>query len=191
MINQPFANHKGGQLVFGADGFLYIGLGDGGMTPAILSTTDRTCSRCWEKCFASGWILLLPEACSTRFRRTILSWAAAERPRSMPTDCAIPGASRWSAAGSRIFVADVGQASLEEVDILQKGGNYGWRVMEGDALLQPAHGLRHQRQSPADCRISTTRLASPSSADTFTKALPSPAWRTSTSSAISPAGCSA
>ena len=42
--------------------------------------------------------------------------------------------------GSRIFVADVGQSSFEEVDILQKGGNYGWRVMEGDHCFNPPSG---------------------------------------------------
>jgi glucose/arabinose dehydrogenase len=42
--------------------------------------------------------------------------------------------------GSRIFVADVGQDSFEEVDILQNGGNYGWRVMEGDHCFNPSSG---------------------------------------------------
>jgi glucose/arabinose dehydrogenase len=39
--------------------------------------------------------------------------------------------------GSRIFVADVGQGNFEEVDILQNGGNYGWRVMEGNHCFNP------------------------------------------------------
>jgi glucose/arabinose dehydrogenase len=42
--------------------------------------------------------------------------------------------------GTRLFVADVGQNDWEEVDLVTKGGNFGWRVMEGTHCFNPASG---------------------------------------------------
>ena len=58
---------------------------------------------------------------------------------------------------NRMFVADVGQESWEEIDLLQKGGNFGWRMMEGTHCYNPSSRLRHQQQGPADCGIPSHR----------------------------------
>ena len=44
---------------------------------------------------------------------------------------------------SRVFVADVGQNAWEEIDLLQRGGNYGWHIMEGLHCYQPPQGCNN------------------------------------------------
>ncbi len=138
-VNQPFANHKGGQMVFGADGFLYIGLGDGGDAGDPLNNSQNLFSLLGK---------ILRVGVDPPFTGSL--------PYAIPADNPFAGGSgspeifaygfrnpwRFSLerGGSRIFVADVGQASFEEVDILQKGGNYGWRVMEGAHCFNPSTG---------------------------------------------------
>ncbi|MDR7520446.1 MAG: PQQ-dependent sugar dehydrogenase, partial [Armatimonadota bacterium] len=44
----------------------------------------------------------------------------------------------------RLFLADVGQGSWEEINVVQRGGNYGWRIMEGTHCFNPPSGCRRQ-----------------------------------------------
>jgi glucose/arabinose dehydrogenase len=139
VINQPFTMHKGGQLVFGSDGLLYIGLGDGGDAGDPLNNAQNLFS-------LLGKILRI--GVDAPFTGSL--------PYAIPGDNPFVGGGgspeifayglrnpwRFSVelGGSRIFVADVGQASFEEIDILQNGGNYGWRVMEGAHCFNPPTG---------------------------------------------------
>ena len=138
-ISQPFANHNGGMIEFGPDGFLYIGMGDGG------SGNDPG-SRAQNIDELLGKILRIDINQSN-------GAVPYSSPPGNPFFGATPGRDEIYAVGMRnpwrfsfdrgtgqLYVADVGQDAREEVDIVTLGGNYGWRVYEGTLCtnLDPA-----------------------------------------------------
>jgi hypothetical protein len=137
---QPFANHNGGSMAFGPDGYLHIASGDGG------SANDPG-NRAQNVNQLLGKIL-----------RIDVDTPEGPVPYSSPPDNpyagAIPGLDEIFAIGMRnpwrlsfdrltgqLLAGDVGQGSREEVSIITLGGNYGWRVMEGTRCNIPGAGL--------------------------------------------------
>ena len=138
-IAQPFANHNGGMIEFGSDGFLYIGMGDGG------SANDPG-NRAQNTQELLGKILRI----DVDHPNGNVPYSS---PSTNPYFGADPGRDEIYAIGLRnpwrfsfdratgqLYVADVGQGAWEEVDIITRGGNYGWRVFEGNHCtnLDPA-----------------------------------------------------
>lgn len=118
-VVQPYSNHNGGHIAFGPDGYLYLGLGDGG------SANDPD---------NNGQSTTTPLGAMLRLQDNGLA---------APGN-AVSGDSRIFAYGLRnpwrwsfdrqtgaLWAGDVGQNSYEEVDIVESGGNYGWRCQEG------------------------------------------------------------
>ena len=139
VVNQPFPNHKGGQLVFGPDGFLYIGLGDGGSGGDPLGNGQNLFSYLGKMLrigvdppFSGGLQYTIP-ADNPFVGGGGLGEIYAYGLRN-------PWRFSFEPVTNRLFVADVGQESWEEVDILQKGGNFGWNVMEGTHCFNPSTG---------------------------------------------------
>jgi glucose/arabinose dehydrogenase len=130
IVPQPFANHNGGMIEFGPDGFLYIAMGDGG------SANDPG-DRAQNINELLGKILRIDVD-------TPNPPALYSSPASNPFFGATPGRDEIFALGLRnpfrfsfdrqtgtLIVADVGQGQREEIDVVTLGGNYGWRVLEG------------------------------------------------------------
>jgi glucose/arabinose dehydrogenase len=135
-IVQPFSNHNGGNLVFGPDGYLYIGLGDGGSgnDPNNRAQTGTTLLGKMLRIDVSGNPpngYTIPQTNPT-FPVNALPeiWAFGLRnPWRYSFDDFGPGAT------NSLIIADVGQGDREEIDYEppgQGGRNYGWRVYEGD-----------------------------------------------------------
>jgi hypothetical protein len=131
VISQPFANHNGGMIEFGPDGFLYIGMGDGGSandpgnraqnTQELLGKmlridVDRT---------QSGLSYATPS--DNPFI------ASAGRDEIYAYGLRNPWRFSFDRATGALYAGDVGQNAREEIDIITRGGNYGWRVKEGTA----------------------------------------------------------
>lgn len=133
-FDQPYPNHNGGMLAFGPDGYLYISSGDGG------SAGDPN-GHGQDPGSILGKILRIDVA-------------GADTPGSyrVPGDNPFlgPGLDEVWAYGLRnvwrfsfdrgtgqLWAADVGQRRVEEVDIIERGGNYGWRTMEGSECFDP------------------------------------------------------
>jgi uncharacterized protein (TIGR03437 family) len=128
-VSQPFANHNGGMIGFGADGFMYIGMGDGG---SANDPGDR----------AQNIENLLG-----KFLRIDINTPSGGLQYSIPPGNPFvdrPGRDEIYALGLRnpwrwsfdretqeLYAGDVGQNAVEEIDIIALGGNYGWRVLEG------------------------------------------------------------
>jgi glucose/arabinose dehydrogenase len=130
-IAQPFSNHNGGMIEFGPDGFLYVGMGDGG------SANDPG-NRAQNIEDLLGKILRIDVDNPASPTQPYTS------PSSNPYFGATPGRDEIFALGMRnpwrfsfdratglIYAGDVGQSSKEEIDVISLGGNYGWRVFEG------------------------------------------------------------
>lgn len=148
-VDQPQFNHDGGTITFGPDGYLYIPLGDGGKAndtgkghPAKGNGQDITT--------LLGSILRID--------------VDGDKPYGIPSDNPFVGRTGkdeiyayglrnpWGiafdpAGGHRLFAADVGQNSFEEVNIIEKGGNYGWHIREGFHCFDPDQ----PNKAPADC----------------------------------------
>ncbi|HVF30981.1 MAG TPA: PQQ-dependent sugar dehydrogenase, partial [Pyrinomonadaceae bacterium] len=132
-IPDPFSNHNGGTILFGPnDGYLYLGTGDGG------SGNDPG-NR------AQNINELLGKFLRIDINTPVGQVPAYNIPPSNPYAGATAGADEIYAVGLRnpyrfsfdrggtrqLWVGDVGQNAVEEVDIITLGGNYGWRVYEG------------------------------------------------------------
>jgi glucose/arabinose dehydrogenase len=131
-----FPNHKAGQLAFGPDEFLYFGLGDGGGEGDPLRHGQNT------------------QTLLGKMMRIDVNSAGATTPYAIPADNPFAGGGglpeiyaigfrnpwrfSFDRSSGRLFVADVGQDSFEEIDIVNKGGNYGWNTMEGGHCFNPA-----------------------------------------------------
>ena len=140
-IDQPFSNHNGGQIAFGLEPipYLYIGMGDGG-------SGDDPTNNAQDLTTLLGSILRIDvNNIDTGLQYSI--------PSDNPTWTGTSGARReiWSYGlrnpwrfsfdplDSVLYVGDVGQGSVEEIDVIKKGLNYGWRVVEGD-ICNPSFG---------------------------------------------------
>lgn len=127
-VEQPYQNHNAGQLVFGPDGYLFIGWGDGGwigdphdngQNPSVLlgkmlridpaPVEGRAYTIPHDNPFV-GVPLYQPEIWATGLRNP---WRYTFDPHG------------------RLIAPDVGQNTWEEINIIEKGGNYGWRCREG------------------------------------------------------------
>jgi glucose/arabinose dehydrogenase len=132
-LEQPFPNHNGGSTVFGPDGFLYLGIGDGGSAGDPLGNAQNT-----NVLF--GKLLRIDVDSGTPYGI----------PQTNPFASGIGGAPEVYAYGLRnpwrfsfdratgdLWLADVGQNAWEEVDRIQAGGNYGWNRREGSHCYPP------------------------------------------------------
>jgi glucose/arabinose dehydrogenase len=137
-VPQPFANHNGGQLQFGPDGYLYIGLGDGG------SAGDPG-NRAQNRRNLLGKILRLNV--NGRARYTIPPDNPFVGDRGVRREVwALGLRNPWRFSFDRLtgdlYIADVGQNIWEEVNFQPAGSlggeNYGWRLMEGNHCFNPA-----------------------------------------------------
>lgn len=135
--SKPEMNHDGGQLAFGHDGFLYIGVGDGG------GAGDQHGKN------GNGQNL------QTYLGKILRIDVDHGNPYSIPADNPFkevknaraeifayglrnPWRFSFDMSTPRLFCGDVGQDKFEEVDIITKGGNYGWRKMEATHCYNPA-----------------------------------------------------
>jgi glucose/arabinose dehydrogenase len=128
-IEEPESNHNGGDLVFGPDGYLYVALGDGGgggdKHGSIGNGQNmKTLLGKIIRIDVNGNPYNVPKDNPFVGRDGI-------RPEIWAYGLRNPWRISFDKATKRLFAGDVGQNKYEEVDIITKGGNYGWRIMEG------------------------------------------------------------
>jgi glucose/arabinose dehydrogenase len=126
-VNQPFDNHKGGQLAFGPDGFLYIGLGDGGDIGDPFKNGQSLAT-------LLGKMLRIDVNTGTPYGippDNPFVGQSGKKPEIWAYGFRNPWRFSFDTQKKRLFVGDVGQDSYEEIDIATAGGNFGWNVMEG------------------------------------------------------------
>lgn len=136
-IEQPFSNHNGGQMQFGPDGYLYIGMGDGGSggDPGNRAQSLETPLGKMLRIDVDADPYAVPP--SNPFVAT-----AGARPEIWATGLRNPWRFSFDRATGDLWIADVGQGSWEEIDFQPAssigGENYGWRRMEGTHCFNPA-----------------------------------------------------
>ncbi|XP_006839581.1 PREDICTED: HHIP-like protein 1 [Chrysochloris asiatica] len=139
-IEEPASNHNGGQLLFGDDGYLYIFTGDGGMAGDPFGKFGNS----QNKSALLGKVLRIDVEGSERGRpyRIPPDNPFAHDPAARPEVYALGVRNMWrcsfdrgdpatGAGRGRLFCGDVGQNKFEEVDLVERGRNYGWRAREG------------------------------------------------------------
>ncbi|XP_074024738.1 HHIP-like protein 2 [Numenius arquata] len=140
-LEEPAANHNGGQLLFGVDGYMYLFTGDGGKAGDPFGKFGNA----QNKSALLGKVLRIDvdgKSPDGKPYRTPPDNPFVLDPTARPEVYAYGVRNMWRCAvdrgdpvtkkgRGRIFCGDVGQNRFEEIDIVVKGGNYGWRAKEG------------------------------------------------------------
>ncbi|TYA57247.1 PQQ-dependent sugar dehydrogenase [Formosa maritima] len=154
-ITQPYSNHNGGDLAFGNDGYLYIGLGDGG------SGGDPG-DRAQDLTTLLGKMLRINVDNSDGGNNYAIPadnpYPNTEEPNALPEIWASGLRNPWRFSFDRqtqdLWIGDVGQGQIEEIDMVtsdQAGVNYGWRCYEGNQVYNTS----------GDCPANTNDLTFP------------------------------
>jgi len=137
VVPQPYANHNGGMVAFGPDGYLYIGLGDGGSRGDPQNRAQNTKE-------LLGKILRIDVDRDHPYAippdNPFVTGGG--RPEVFALGIRNPWRFSFDRHGGMLWLADVGQNKWEEVDLVVSGGNYGWRVMEGTHCYNPDRACR-------------------------------------------------
>lgn len=150
-VTKPAANHNGGNVDFGPDGFLYVGLGDGGGGGDPDENAQNTRR-------LLGKMLRIDVDAQPGGAPYAIPGGATGNPFASNPLCNVNGTGiqqcpeiyalglrnpwRWSfdRQNGDLWVGDVGQSSFEEIDIIERGGNYGWDTREGAHCFEPMTG---------------------------------------------------
>jgi glucose/arabinose dehydrogenase len=139
-IPQPYTNHNGGMLAFGPDGYLYIGMGDGGSGGDPDNYAQDTTK-------LLGKILRIDVNDTTATTHYVIppdnpyaQDAGSARKEIWAYGFRNPWRFSFDGANGQLWVGDVGENTREEVDIVEGGKNYGWRIMEGFICHDPPSG---------------------------------------------------
>jgi glucose/arabinose dehydrogenase len=145
-IPQPFWNHNGGTIAFGPDGFLYIGLGDGGSgndpegNGQNLRTLLGSILRIDVDSKSDGKSYGIPKD-NPFVDLEIVIDRRGKTAKAMPEIYAYGLRNIWRMSFDRetgkLWVGDVGQNLWEEINIIEKGGNYGWNIREAKHWFRP------------------------------------------------------
>jgi glucose/arabinose dehydrogenase len=137
-IDQPYANHNGGQLAFGPDGMLYIGMGDGGSEGDPLGNGQKTTT-------LLGKILRIDVDHGDPYAippDNPFANGDGGKPEIWDFGFRNPWRFSFDRQTGDLYIGDVGQAKWEEIDHIvagTKGGlNFGWKIMEGAHCYAPA-----------------------------------------------------
>lgn len=125
--DQPFSNHNGGMLAYGPDNMLYMALGDGGSANDPQNNSQRLSNLLGKllRLDVSGAGLAIPAD------NPFVGQAGA-RGEIWAYGLRNPWRFSFDRLTGTLWLGDVGQNSREEIDIITRGGNYGWRVFEAE-----------------------------------------------------------
>jgi len=148
-LDEPAFNHDGGCIAFGPDGYLYIAIGDGGdANDAGIGHSPQGNGQDTSNLYGT--------ICRIDVNQGTPYGIPADNPfatgKGKKEIYAYGLRNPWRISFDRggthqLFAADIGQTLYEEVNIIVKGGNYGWRVREGFHCFDP----NNPNKSPADC----------------------------------------
>jgi glucose/arabinose dehydrogenase len=135
------SNHNAGQMAFGSDGMFYAGFGDGGGGGDVDNNAQNPNTLLGkliridvDATPPAGQAYVVPSDNPFLTRPALANtiWADGLRnPWRFSFD--------FGTSPARLFLADVGQGAWEEVDLITRGGNYGWRILEGTHCFNPAN----------------------------------------------------
>ena len=143
-IPEPGPNHNSGAITFGPDGYLYVGVGDGD-SPGFSGDRGIGHADDWYWLNAGGNGQDVTANLHGSILRIDVDDRASGKAYAIPGDNPLVGEPgfdeqyawgfrnpfRMSFSGGELYVGDVGGADVEEVNRVEKGGNYGWNVKEG------------------------------------------------------------
>lgn len=144
-IAQPYGNHNGGEVAFGPDGFLYIGMGDGGSAGDPQGNAQNLQS-------LLGKMLRIDVDHGDPYSIPVDNPTLSKNRRARQEIYAYGLRNPWRFSFDRVtgelWTGDVGQNQWEEVDIIRKGKNYGWNIMEGNVCYQNASCNQENLEKP-------------------------------------------
>jgi glucose/arabinose dehydrogenase len=160
--DDPQANHNGGTLAFGPDGYLYIAIGDGGGADDV----DPGHVPDWYTVNEGGNGQDIEANLFGNILRIDVNTASGSNAYGIPSDNPFvdktgldeiyaygfrnPYRMSFDMGGTKqLFVGDAGQSLYEEIDVVTKGGNYGWNVKEGTHCFSTADDTKTLSSCPA------------------------------------------